>query len=148
MLARRNFLRASLAIGGISMEAGAIASALTSNRGMTITTRQAAANRQVIYGQQRVGGVMIYESTTGSSHDQYNMVIVIAGHEIESIQNLYLDGRQLGTGVVIDAPIPPGHRTLRVVGQGYQEFDTVLTVVPGQTINLGTITLKDAGAKP
>ncbi|HXB26189.1 MAG TPA: protein kinase [Gemmatimonadaceae bacterium] len=61
---------------------------------------------------------------------------------------LYVDGRQLGTGVVIDAPIPPGHRTLRVVGQGYQEFDTVLTVVPGQTINLGTITLKDAGAKP
>jgi predicted Ser/Thr protein kinase len=61
---------------------------------------------------------------------------------------LYIDGRQLGTGVVIDAPIPPGHRTLRVVGQGYQEFDTVLTVVPGQTINLGTITLKDAGAKP
>ena len=61
---------------------------------------------------------------------------------------LYLDGRELGTGVVIDAPIPPGHRTLRVVGQGYQEFDTVLTVVPGQTINLGTITLKDAGAKP
>jgi predicted Ser/Thr protein kinase len=61
---------------------------------------------------------------------------------------LYVDGRELGTGVVIDAPIPPGHRTLRVIGQGYQEFDTVLTVVPGQTINLGTITLKDAGAKP
>jgi serine/threonine protein kinase len=61
---------------------------------------------------------------------------------------LYLDGRELGTGVVIDAPIPPGRRALRVVGQGYQEFDTVLTVVPGQTINLGTITLKDAGAKP
>jgi hypothetical protein len=61
---------------------------------------------------------------------------------------LYVDGRQIGTGAVIDAPIPPGRRTLRVVSQGYQEFDTLLTIVPGQSINLGTIPLKDAGAKP
>ncbi|HZS58578.1 MAG TPA: protein kinase [Gemmatimonadaceae bacterium] len=61
---------------------------------------------------------------------------------------LYVDGRQIGTGIVLDAPIPPGRRTLRVAGAGYQEFDTLLTVEPGKTINLGTITLKDAGAKP
>jgi predicted Ser/Thr protein kinase len=61
---------------------------------------------------------------------------------------LYVDGHEIGTGVVLDAPIPPGHRTLRVVGQGYQQFDTLLVVAPGQQINLGTITLKDAGAKP
>jgi hypothetical protein len=61
---------------------------------------------------------------------------------------LFIDGREIGTGVVLDAPIPPGRRTLRIVGQGYQEFDTLLTVEPGKTIFLGTITLKDAGAKP
>lgn len=91
----------SLVVGGVAMEAGAIASALTSNRGMGITTRQPAAFRQVIYGEQRVGGVNIYRSTTGSKHDQFNFVIVIAGHEIDSIVNLYLDGRQvywLGSG--------------------------------------------------
>src|ERR1035438_5231124 len=93
----------ALALGGVAMEAGAIASALTSNRGMNITTRQLAAYRQVIYGQQRVGGVTIYESTTGSHHDQYNYIIVIAGHEVYNIENLYLDGRQVfwqgsGTG--------------------------------------------------
>jgi hypothetical protein len=43
------------------MEAGAIASALTSNRGMDITTRQAASARQIIYGMQRVGGDMVYQ---------------------------------------------------------------------------------------
>lgn len=85
----------SLILGGVAMEAGAIASALTSNRGMEITTRQPAANRQIIYGQQRVGGVMIYNSTTGSHHDQWNAVIVLAGHQCHSIQNLYLDGRQV-----------------------------------------------------
>ena len=95
-------LMRSLVMGGISMEAGAIADALVHNRGMAITTRQPAAFRQVIYGEQRVGGVLVYESTTGSKHDQYNKVIVIAGHPCESIVNLYLDGRQVfwtGSGV-------------------------------------------------
>jgi hypothetical protein len=86
---------ATLAMSGIAMEAGAIAGMLTSNRGMAITTRQAAAYRQIIYGQQRVGGVYIYKSTTGSHHDQFNYIIVLAGHECHSIQNLYLDGRQV-----------------------------------------------------
>lgn len=85
----------ALAIGGASMEAGAIAEALTSNRGQNITTRQPAASRQVIYGTQRVGGVIVYASTTGSHVDQYNRVIVLAGHEIAAIENLYLDGRQV-----------------------------------------------------
>jgi hypothetical protein len=91
------FQKAMFAIGmaGVSMEAGAIASALTSNRGMNITTRQAAAARQIIYGQQRVGGVQIFKSTTGSHKDQMNYAIVIAGHVCDSIVNLYLDGRQV-----------------------------------------------------
>jgi hypothetical protein len=92
-----------LAFGGVSMEAGAIADALTSNRGMNITTRQAASYRQIIYGMQRVGGVEVYRSTTGSHKDQFNYVIVLAGHECWGIENLYLDGRQVywqgsGTG--------------------------------------------------
>jgi hypothetical protein len=80
---------------GVSMEAAVIADALTSNRGMNITTRQAAANRQIIYGMQRVGGVIIYKSTTGSHKDQLNYVIVIAGHVCDSLVNIYLDGRQV-----------------------------------------------------
>jgi hypothetical protein len=80
---------------GVAMEAGAIADALTQNRGMGITTRQPAAFRQIIYGEQRVGGVIIYQSTTGGKHDQYNFVIVLATHPCEAIVNLYLDGRQV-----------------------------------------------------
>lgn len=84
-----------LIAGGISMEAGAIADALTQNRSVGITTRQPASFRQIIYGEQRVGGVLVYESTTGSKYDQYNMVIVLATHEIDAIENLYLDGRRV-----------------------------------------------------
>ena len=94
----------ALAAGGIAMEAGAIAQALGSNAGLGVTTRTAAGLRQIIRGEQRVGGTTVYCSTTGSTKRQYNMVIVLATHPCESIVNLYLDGRQVywsvgGSGV-------------------------------------------------
>jgi hypothetical protein len=85
----------ALALGGLSMEVGAIADALTSNRGQNITTRQAASYRQIIYGVQRVGGVEVYRSTTGATHNQFNYVIVIATHKCHLIESLYLDGRKV-----------------------------------------------------
>jgi hypothetical protein len=88
-------LAVSLLVSGISMEAGAIADMLTSNRGQNITTRQPASTRQIVYGMQRVGGIQVYQSTTGSKHDQYNFVIVLATHEIYNISDLYLDGRRV-----------------------------------------------------
>lgn len=88
-------LMTSLALGGIALEAGAVAQAIVGNPGMPITIRQTAANRQIIYGQMRVGGVIIYESTTGSSHDQRNFCIVLASHVVDSLVNAYLDGRQV-----------------------------------------------------
>ena len=98
---------AAVGLAGVAMEAGAIADALTANRGMNITTRQPAAARQIIYGQQRVGGVNVYQSTTGSKKDQYNYVIVVAGHKCSGIQALYLDGRKVwfDTSTVLTYPI-------------------------------------------
>lgn len=90
-----NNIGVELAAGGVVMEAGAIAQALTQQRGMNITTRQPASFRQIIYGTQRVGGIIVYQSTTGSHYDQYNFVIALATHPCYAIENLYLDGRQV-----------------------------------------------------
>lgn len=95
-------LMAALVTGGIAMEAGALGDMLLASKGMTVTTRQAAGYRQIIIGEYRVAATMIYESTTGSEHDQYNMVLVWSGHECDSIVNVYLDGRKIywqGSGV-------------------------------------------------
>jgi hypothetical protein len=85
--------------GGVSMEAGALADALTSNRGQNISTRQAAGLRQIIYGTQRVGGVVIYQSTTGvggsGGNFVYNYIIAVATHSIDAFVNVFLDGRQV-----------------------------------------------------
>lgn len=86
---------ASLFIMGAATELAAIASLFNPNPGMPLTLRQPAKPRQIVYGTQRVGAVEIFESTTGSSKDQYNMVMVFATHEIYAFENLYLDGRQV-----------------------------------------------------
>lgn len=92
-------LMEGLAAGGLSMEAGAIADALTSNRGQNITTRMAAGMRQIVYGMQRIGATTIYQSTTGAGGSGgnyiYNYVDVVASHDIDAFINLYLDGRQV-----------------------------------------------------
>ena len=122
----------AIAFAGISMEAGAIAEALSSNRGMNITTRQPAAYRQVIRGTQRVGGITVYQSTTGSKHDQYNFIIVIGGHEVDCIENLYLDGRQvywLGSGA--------GYTVRNGVGFGGIADSNNHTGPDGQQYNFG-----------
>jgi hypothetical protein len=86
---------ASLALGGVAMEAGALAGALMNNRGTDITIRQPAANRQIVYGVQRVGGVLVYPSTTGSHNDQYNKVVVLSTETLWAIEAIYLDGRRV-----------------------------------------------------
>ena len=81
--------------GGIATEAAGIAAAIGSQAGIGVTTRQAAGARQIVRGEQRIGGTTVYCSTTGSTKRQYNMVIVLASHPLEAIVNLYLDGRQV-----------------------------------------------------
>lgn len=132
-------LMESLAVGGVAMEAGAAATALMQNRGVGITTRQPAAFRQIIYGTQRIGGTIIYQSTTGSKHDQWNFVIVLAGHEINAIQNLYLDGRQVfwtGSGV--------GNTTRNGINFGGNADHNTHIGPGGQHYNFGTLVYCEA----
>lgn len=82
----------TLVISGIASEAGAIADALTSNRGMQIAKRQPASNRGIIYGTQMVGGTVVHLSTSGH---QYHRLLVLTGHACHSIQGIWIDGRKV-----------------------------------------------------
>ena len=88
-------LLAAVALQGAAMEAGVIADALTSNRGTNITTRQQAGFRQIGYGSQRIGGILVYESTTASNHRTFNQVIAVYAHTPYAIDAIHLDGRQV-----------------------------------------------------
>lgn len=83
---------AGLVLSGIGNVAGAIADTIAGNRSMQITTRQPAAPRTIVYGTQMIGGVEVFRSFTGH---QNNILIVLAAHQIEAIDALFLDGRKV-----------------------------------------------------
>ena len=64
--------------------------ALQRNQDRTISVRQPIAAHRVIYGQVRVGGIITFLHTTDDN--QYlHQLVTIAGHEVNSIGQLYLD---------------------------------------------------------
>lgn len=65
-------------------------------RGQQITSRSPDAARQIIYGQTKAGGVIIYPSTTDSTdnaapNDTLHLIIAVAGHEVQSIEEIWMD---------------------------------------------------------
>lgn len=77
---------------GSSLTLGAIAAMLRPGMTAPFSVRQPAAPRQIIYGQTRVAGIIVYMSTTDNSHD-LNQVIAWATHPVLSIDTVYIDGR-------------------------------------------------------
>jgi len=54
----------------------------------------AAADHQIIYGKQRVGGVVVYKETTDDD-SVLHVVIALAGHEVEDIEKIYANDEEL-----------------------------------------------------
>lgn len=61
------------------------------NRGYQVTQRGAAVDHQIIYGQTRVGGVVVYDTLTGDDNEYLHRVVAFAGHEIEEFTTFYLN---------------------------------------------------------
>lgn len=64
------------------------------NASQTVTLRQSNVSRKLVYGNTRVGGNTVFIETTND--DQYlHLVIVMAAHEIQSFDTIYLDDEAL-----------------------------------------------------
>jgi PEGA domain len=61
---------------------------------------------------------------------------------------ILVDGQSLGRGIVLDVPLPPGRRRVRVSAPGYADFDTTIAVVSGRTVQLPRITLRPMEVAP
>ena len=51
----------------------------------------AALDHQIIYGEARVGGVRIYDSSTGGRNQFLHRILAFAGHEVDSYRDIYLN---------------------------------------------------------
>lgn len=64
------------------------------NPSQTITVRQSNATRKLVYGNTRTGGNVVFIETTND--DQYlHQVIVMAAHEVDNFDTIYLDDDEL-----------------------------------------------------
>lgn len=83
----------------VSTAMGAALNALTpkpsiggGSRGYSLTGESGAAlDHQIIYGMARVGGVRVYDASTGNNNDFLHRIIAFAGHRIESYEEIYLN---------------------------------------------------------
>jgi hypothetical protein len=82
----------------ISTAMGAALNALTpkpslgGSRGYSIAGESGAAlDHQIVYGEARVGGVRVYDSSTGVDNEFLHRIVAFTGHEIDSYQQIYLN---------------------------------------------------------
>lgn len=116
-----------------STSANSVANSTSSaSRGYSISGESGAAvDHQIIYGRSRVGGVRLYDASTGGTNEFLHRIIGFAGHEIESYDEIYLNDEIVtidGTGNVTSPARYNGFvRLRRFYGTTTQTADPDLT---------------------
>ena len=81
---------------GLMMSKGI--SANRDNFGTKATIRSSTAPRQIVYGQTEVGGVVAHMEVTGTDNHLLHMIVLLAGHEIESLVAVKINGKKCVVG--------------------------------------------------
>jgi len=58
--------------------------------GYTVNRRGAALHHQVIYGQTKVGGAIVFDDASGTNNKYLSRIIAFAGHEINAFSQIYM----------------------------------------------------------
>ena len=60
-------------------------------RGLMANTRGATDPQQLVYGTVRKGGTITYLEATGDTNEYLHMILVLAGHEVNAIGDIYIN---------------------------------------------------------
>jgi len=63
-----------------------------------IMTRSPTSPRQIIYGQAKVSGTVVFLATSGVKNEYLHIVVTLAGHEVEEIGEVYFNEDLVLTG--------------------------------------------------
>ena len=101
-----------------------------SNRGYQTTAIGTALDHQIIYGKMRVGGARIYDEATGTNNKYLHRIIAVAGHEIQSFDEIYVNDELITLDVNGDVTSPAKYNgKIRIklhLGASNQAADTFL----------------------
>jgi hypothetical protein len=99
------------------------------SRGLLVNTRDATAPQQIVYGEMRKGGVVTFIESTGATNQYLHQVIVLAGHEVNSIGDIYVNDEVVtldADGFVTDAKWNSKIRIKKHTGSDSQSADSDL----------------------
>ena len=68
---------------------------LADNFGTKLSRISGIAPRQIIYGETKVGGTIIYAKTSGTDNSNLNIIVAVAGHEIQSIEKIFINKEEI-----------------------------------------------------
>lgn len=87
------------------------------DRGQTLSFRSPTAAAQVIYGETRVSGPIMFMSTTGYGYENDNrflwITVALAGHEVDAIGDVYLADE------VVQFDTEASGTTSKVIGENF-----------------------------
>lgn len=63
--------------------------------GLITNTREATAPHQIVYGRVRKGGNITFMQTSGDKNKYLHMILVLAGHEVAGIDDIYIDDKKV-----------------------------------------------------
>lgn len=96
---------AAFAIGaGLSLVSQALMPSIdlgAAMEGRSITTREAAQSRKIVYGRARQGGNIVYLESTGTDNKYLWLVVAVAGHEIDAFEEVWFNDIKIWNGSFI-----------------------------------------------
>ena len=129
------FLIGAVGAGTIALGAAALRALMPKppsfgSRGYQTTAIGTALDHQIIYGKVRVGGARIYDEATGENNKYLHRVVAVAGHEIQSFDEIYINDEIVtldGSGNVTSPSKYDGKVRIKLhLGSPNQTADTFL----------------------
>ena len=103
--------------------------AINSSRGLLVNQKDAIAAHDFVYGEVRKGGAITYYETTGTDNLYLHQIIVLAGHQVDAIGDIYLNDEVVtldGSGFVTSSPWASKIRIRKHLGTADQAVDAAL----------------------
>tara|TARA_R110002012_G_scaffold8868_3_gene40722 strand:+ start:1230 stop:3947 length:2718 start_codon:yes stop_codon:yes gene_type:complete len=66
--------------------------------GINFNVRDPVSTRKLVYGTARIGGTIVFFNTSDTNNNYLHMVIAVAGHEIESYEEVYFGDEKVWDG--------------------------------------------------
>lgn len=104
-------------------------------QGLVTNLRDPAAPHEIVYGRVRKGGVITYMESTGANNRFLHMIVVLAGHEVNAIGDIYINDEVVtldGSGFVTGAPWNSKIRIKKYLGTATQTADPDLLAESAQ----------------